>query len=191
MAGKAGRGAAGRGVARRGMAGMEVIMVYVWKDGTRLKADSQKVGEELDAIAGPKTAELVVAHASKGGELHKCFTWDDTAAAHKCRLSEARYLLSHISIVREVDDVKSEEPRKIVVRAYENVKTDNVARAYVPIDQALSTPDMRIQVFSRLNSMISEADKIAENYTYIADEMGEVRHGIGIARSAVERVLAK
>ena len=161
-------------------------MVYQWKDGTRLKADAEKVGSEIEQIKGPKTPEAVVKKArSERTELHKCFEWDDSAAAIQYRLEQARYVLRTISIVREVEIPGSETPKKVIVRAYENVNTakgdDEQERAYVATEAALAQPELRAQIFNRLSRMIAEATEIADAYRYLSPEisaLGDRLHAI-------------
>ena len=153
-------------------------MVYQWKSGSRLNADAEKVGIEIEQIKGPKTPGAVVEKArSKKTELHKCFEWDDSAAAIQYRLEQARYVLRTISIVREVDVPGSDTPQKIVVRAYENVNTakdDDKERAYVATETALAQPEFRAQIFARLDRMITEASAVADAYRYLSPEIGAV-----------------
>lgn len=169
-------------------------MVYQWKNGTRIKADAEKVGVELEKIKGDKTPEMVVEAARNSKlELHKCFQWDDTEAAKSYRLEQARYILRHISIVKEVVDTSGEE-KTIVVRAYENVNlapaNKEERRAYVPTEKALKVPDLRVQVFARLDATIAEAQKTVEDYGYLSDEMPEVMRGLVVARAAIHRATA-
>lgn len=169
-----------QGVAGQGRHGdkQEVTMVYQWKSGSRLNADAEKVGSEIEQIKGPKTPGAVVEKArSKKTELHRCFEWDDSAAAIQYRLEQARYVLRTISIVREVDVPGSDTPQKIVVRAYENVNTakdDDKERAYVATETALAQPEFRAQIFARLERMITEASAVADAYRYLSPEIGAV-----------------
>lgn len=152
-------------------------MVYQWKEGTRLKANADKVGQEIEQIKGPKTPDAVVKKAkSERTELHRCFEWDDSAAAIQYRLEQARYVLRTISIVREVAIPGYDTPRQVVVRAYENVNTakpeSEADRSYVPVETALAQPEFRVQIFGRLERMITDATEIADAYRYLSPEIG-------------------
>lgn len=58
------------------------------------RADAQKVAEEILAIGNEVTPRQIVERAKdESTELHKCFTWDDQAAAEKYRLYEARQVI--------------------------------------------------------------------------------------------------
>lgn len=53
--------------------------------------DAQMVADEIANIGEAVTAEQIVDKAKdENTELHKCFTWDDEAAAEKYRIIEAR-----------------------------------------------------------------------------------------------------
>lgn len=48
-----------------------------------------------------RAKELVDAARDTKSPLHSCFTWDDTAAAEKCRLYEAKEVLRYVTVVFE------------------------------------------------------------------------------------------
>ena len=82
-------------------------MIYQFGQGlTGYKnLNPQHVGETLEQLRkanGVLTPNHVVdAARAKSSPLHDGFTWDDTLAAHSWRLSEARYLVRHITVVIE------------------------------------------------------------------------------------------
>lgn len=67
------------------------------------KADPQKCYEELPDVVTPENV-LEVAK-NKDTELHKCFTWTDSEAAHKWRLREARQLIQLFVVKTEKQEV--------------------------------------------------------------------------------------
>lgn len=159
-------------------------MVYQWKRGARVKADAQKIGEELSQIGESITPENVVFKAkSKKSELHKCFEWDDSKAADEYRLVQAREIMR--SIV-EVESIDGGESTTIEIRAYESIVVQNDEgenkRVYVPTRQALTDPEMREQVFERLNSDIREAETTADKYKAFFPVLGEVKRRLEMAR---------
>ena len=171
-------------------------MVYQWKEGTRLSANAEKVGSEIEQIKGAKTPDAVVKKArSERTELHKCFEWDDSAAAVQYRLEQARYVLRTISIVREVDIPGFDTPRQVIVRAYENVNTakpdDAEERAYVSTEDALARPEFRAQIFGRLERMISDATEIADSYRYLSPEIGELGDRLRAIKKDMKKPIAK
>lgn len=101
-----------------------------WKFKDLFKADAQKVYEEIgeDKV----TPEQVLEKAKdENTELHKCFDWDDTSAANKYRLHQARQIIQSFVIVRE----KEEQPK---VRAYQITTETSV---YQPTRLFLQQPD--------------------------------------------------
>ena len=72
-------------------------------------ADAQKVAEEILSIGEEATPRQIVDKASDDRtELHKCFTWNDKAAAEKWRLHEARHIVSCLVIRR--DEANADKP---------------------------------------------------------------------------------
>ena len=101
-----------------------------WKFKDLFKADAQKVYEEIgeDKV----TPEQVLEKAKdENTELHKCFDWDDTSAANKYRLHQARQIIQSFVIVRE----KEEQPK---IRAYQITTETSV---YQPTRLFLQQPD--------------------------------------------------
>lgn len=73
--------------------------------------DAQKVADEILGIGEEVTAEEVVdAARDESYELHKCFEWDNNAAAEKWRTQQARVLFSHLIIRRDAEETKEATP---------------------------------------------------------------------------------
>jgi len=81
---------------------------YGFRPNSRLSKnlDAQEIGEELWEIHERDkalTPEAVVSQAQfLNSSLHGAFTWDNSKAARKCRLAEARYL------IRSIDKIEFE-----------------------------------------------------------------------------------
>ena len=75
-------------------------------------ADAQKVAEEILSIGAEASPRQIVEKASDSNtELHKCFTWDNKAAAEKWRLHEARHIVSCLVIHRDEEHTGKPEIR--------------------------------------------------------------------------------
>ena len=87
---------------------VETIIKWSLKD--IFKADAQKCYEEIKQIGEEVTPLQVLDRAKdKSSELHKCFDWNNSVAADKWRLYQARSVLNHLIVVkREVDDAEQE-----------------------------------------------------------------------------------
>lgn len=73
------------------------IVIASWKSGTRYKADPQKVADEISGIGQSATPEQILDKArDENSELHKCFDWDDSSAAEKWRLHQARNIVCNL-----------------------------------------------------------------------------------------------
>lgn len=68
-------------------------MLAEWRVKGIYKADAQKVADEIgnDKIT---PQEMIEKARDEQSELHKCFEWNDTVAAEKYRLQQARNVLS-------------------------------------------------------------------------------------------------
>lgn len=73
-----------------------------WKIEGIFRADAERCWEEIQMLGDGVTPEKVVEiAASEDSELHKCFEWDDTQAARKYRLDQARQVIRNIVYVPE------------------------------------------------------------------------------------------
>lgn len=113
---------------------MKEMKIFSWK-GLNYNADAQLVGEELEIIERNSkiSAENVVEYAQrhKDSELYKCFDWDDTEAAKKWRLCQARNIICSISL-----EIK-EEPKQ-TQRVYVSIKDkDTEERTFKNINEVL------------------------------------------------------
>ena len=90
-------------------------IIATWRTPGIFKADAQRVCDELREIGDEITPEdIVQAAEDESTELHKCFEWDDTKAANKYRLYQARILTSQLVFVREtVDDKPLPAPTRV------------------------------------------------------------------------------
>lgn len=101
-----------------------------WKIKGIYKADAQKVADEIGE--GRITPQEVLEKArDKKSELHKCFEWNDSVAAEKYRLQQARAI-----IVNLVYTPKKEEEQP--VRCFQITTETNT---YQPTKQFLVQKD--------------------------------------------------
>lgn len=87
------------------------ILVASWKSGFGLfRADAQKVANEIAEIGESATPqEILEKGRDPETELHKCFEWDDTVAAEKYRIQQARQIVCCL-VIRESEEPKSDKP---------------------------------------------------------------------------------
>jgi hypothetical protein len=121
-------------------------MAFKFKDGSHIKGDPQKIGEELERIrcsSGNLTATAVWTAARRPSSvLHPHFTWDIQKAARERWEDQARYLIRSIT-VRFSDD-ESESPS---VRAF--VSLGEPEEGFVPMAVVLSQNDLRARLLQK------------------------------------------
>lgn len=139
---------------------MKVMKIFSWKNYSKKDVNAQLVGEELEQIEmrGTLEASDVVAYAEShiDSELHKCFEWDDTEAAKKFRLHQARQVLCSISLQI------IEEPKK-VQRVYVSIKDrDTEERTFKSINEVLKNDEEYQQLVDKAKS---ELENCKDKYT--------------------------
>lgn len=120
------------------------MAAYEWKPGFHMKADAQKVGEQMARIerSGELTPRsLVDANRKRGAVLHDYFEWDDRKAAEKYREVQASYVIRAI----EVQVQGCSQP----TRAFVPVSTEGGNSSYVSVEVAISHEDTRDEVLDR------------------------------------------
>lgn len=99
-----------------------VETIIKWKVGI-FKADPEKCYEEIQSVGDEVTPEQVLDKAKdESSELHKCFDWNDSSAAEKYRMHQARLVLNTLIVVKQ-DVSKKEEPVQFRVM----MKNDNAS----------------------------------------------------------------
>lgn len=106
---------------------MEIVS---WKIEGLFKANAQKVYEEIGNTSVSPEEVLEKARNEKS-ELHKCFEWDDSVAAEKFRLQQARQIIQLLVIIPQK---KTDEP----VRVFSITSQRNT---YQPTRLFLQQPD--------------------------------------------------
>ena len=93
-------------------------MKVEWRIDGIYKADAQKVADEIgDNRISPQ--ELLEKARDVSSELHKCFEWNDSIAAEKYRLQQARGVL--VNLVYKTEKKDAEPIRYLQVTTQKNV----------------------------------------------------------------------
>ena len=110
--------------------------MYQWQF-EKYKASAEEVGrifEEIEKRDGAITPEAVVEEArSEDSPLHDDFEWNDTEAARKYRIDQARKMIS--LVIRVADD-------KTPIRAYVNVERGVNKGRYMNIEKVVEEDDL-------------------------------------------------
>ena len=115
--------------------------VIKWKFDGLFAGDPKKCYDEIGNKQVTPEEVLNIAK-NKKTELHKCFEWDDTVAANKYRLVQARQIIQSFVIVNTID----EKPR---IRAFQITTTSNT---YQPTRFFLQQQDEYAALLDRAKS---------------------------------------
>lgn len=108
--------------------------MYRWKPQSMISADANEIGaicEELAAKAELNPETLLDKAKDKKSPLHDLFEWDDTVAAEKYRIIQARHLIANLTIV---GDGKTE------TRAF--VRCTQTAGEYTSMSVCMRVPEL-------------------------------------------------
>lgn len=130
--------------------------VYDFRSGRSIKnCDPQEVGEELERLRvenGKLTPADVLERAKdEASVLHNAFEWDDSAAANKHRLTQARRLIVSIRILNS--------PTAKPTVAYVSVRTPDRGRSYEPTLEAMSDERLRARVLAEVRQFIESMER--------------------------------
>lgn len=88
-----------------------VQTVIKWSINGIFKADANKCYQEIQQIGDEVKPEQVLAKAKdKQSELHKCFDWNDSSAAEKYRIEQAKSVIRHLIVIQKDDEDEKTEP---------------------------------------------------------------------------------
>lgn len=105
-------------------------MGVTWRIQGYYKADAQKVAEEI-GFGEFTPMEVLEKAKDETTELHKCFEWNDSIAAEKYRLEQAKDIIRMLVYEKETKE-------QAVVRYYAKTETKHV---YQPTKQFLVQED--------------------------------------------------
>lgn len=116
------------------------------------------IGNNLTAIAeqhGQLTPEIILEQASDPEhELHQFFIWDDTEAARRYRLNQARGMILSVKFVVEL---VVDRKRDKVAQAIEKATSSPVKRPTARVRQFLSMPKQR-GAFAERSTVLDEVE---------------------------------
>ena len=136
-------------------------MVYQFKEGSRLGGNAQEVGEALEQVRirnGLTAATVVAAARAEDSYLHRYFTWDDSEAAEKCRLHEARTVMACVCVVG------LSPQQKAPIRAF--VAVGSKQDRYIPVETALSQESLRKRMLAQA---LGDLEAFKERYSHVEE----------------------
>jgi hypothetical protein len=141
------------------------------------KINIQRLGRELERLTAEGGGELrpvavVEAARDPSSILHRLFEWDDSKAAEKYRVSQARAV---IRIVR----IENDNTDSGTVRAFISISSDQGGRSYRPIVDILQSSDLRDRVLAQaereLHAFKARYSELKDAFGFIDDIIETVR----------------
>lgn len=136
-------------------------MLAEWRVRGIYKADAQKVADEIgnDKIT---PQEMIEKARDEQSELHKCFEWNDTVAAEKYRLQQARNVLSMLVFKPKTEE---EQPVRIFSLTTEKSMYQPTKQFLVQADEyqdLLKRALAELETFKRKYRTINELEGLFE-----------------------------
>lgn len=135
----------------------------------------QRIKDLADAHDGRLTPELLIAEAkSSDSPLHQEFEWDDSIAAHRYRIDQARELIRSVRYVFRTEHIK------VTTVAYVRDPEASPSDAgYISVDRVKHNEDMQrdvlISEFKRAADALSRARKLAALFGMTSEIDGFIR----------------
>lgn len=137
----------------------------------KFKADATKCADEImeicEELESATPRQILEKAKDSNTELHKCFTWDDSEAAEKWRIEEAKAVVRNLKIVEQEP---GKEPEVTQIRVF--YKTDNQS-GYKPCRMILKKTDEYKMLLERCRSELLAIKKKFENLSEY-DEIWEL-----------------
>lgn len=130
-----------------------------WRVKGIYKADAQKVADEIgNEKITPQ--EMIEKARNEQSELHKCFEWNDTVAAEKYRLQQARVVLSMLVFKPKTEE---EQPVRIFSLTTEKSTYQPTKQFLVQADEyqdLLKRALAELEAFKRKYSTLNELEEV-------------------------------
>jgi hypothetical protein len=156
-------------------------VIYQFKPGSWVPKtlDPQLAGARLAELRDKgqsSSAEIVEDARPEGSPFHDAFTWDDSEAAQKQRLVEARHLVNSIIVVRDDLPGKPQAPAFVSI-----VLKETGERAYMTTIEAQSDDEYRRQMLAEALTAIGawkrrhrQLSELARIFAVIDEVAGEL-----------------
>lgn len=113
-----------------------------------------------ESIAHPKV--LLDSARNPSSPLHSFFEWDDTRAAEKYRLDQARSLLTRVKVFQAFGE------QKVKIRAFVSLSSDRIAGGgYRPIGAVMGNAERRDELLKTAKGELASFQKRYQNLTDI------------------------
>ena len=134
-----------------------------WKVKGLYKADAETVYKEITALGDTfSPEEIVEAAKDEATELHKCFEWNDSVAAEKYRLHQARMIFTQLVVRTETSDNTPVAVRVISSASVANVYTPTkmLVKSDTEYADLLERAKRELQAFKQKYATVVELQEI-------------------------------
>lgn len=134
-----------------------------WKVEGLFKGNAEKCFNEIQEIGDSYTPDDIVEKAKdETSELHKCFDWDDTVAAHKWRKHTARIICNSLVLVVQKEE---KEPKM-----FKLIQNTGLGDGYEPSIKVYSNPSKYNALLERMKA---DAVRFVDRYETL-DEAAQI-----------------
>ena len=146
-----------------------VQTVIKWSINGIFKADANKCYEEIQEIGDEVRPEQVLDKAKdESSELHKCFDWNDSSAAEKYRLFQAKQVINHLIVVHRDEDEKQEPVQFRVMLKNERTKESGYKQTIIMVQDEDEYKKLLEQAYAELHSFKQKYQCLSELAEIIA-----------------------
>ena len=140
-----------------------VQTIIKWSINGIFKADASKCYEEIREIGDEVKPEQVLDKAKDtSSELHKCFDWNDTSAAEKYRLIQARDVIRHLIVVKRDDEDEREPVQFRVMLKNERTQESGYKQTIVMVKDEDEYKKLLNQAYAELHSFKQKYSCLSE-----------------------------
>lgn len=133
----------------------------------KFRGDAQKCYDEVQTLGEQYTpAQVLELARNPGTELHKCFTWDDSIAAERWRLQQARQVCSSFTVIIEKEEGKPQSFRMI--------QHDSEERVYRPISLTVRNQDQYASLLKQAKAELAAFKRRYKSITELEDLIDEI-----------------
>src|ERR1700744_2596460 len=146
-------------------------MIYKFREGYSLPVKAQVIGDHI-GDRNVSAEKLVEEAKPEDSPIHNCFTWDDSEAAQKYRVEQARYMIR--SVEKVIISERGVETRQIAFVSISEGKTSS----YVNTTAAMSNERTAAIVIAEAKAALAGWSRRYRHLAAIAKELGPVLHAI-------------
>lgn len=143
------------------------MTIRTWKTGFASLykgANAEQVASEIESLGNDVTPTEILEKAKDDTtELHKCFEWEDSVAAEKWRLQQARMIVCHLVIKEDGEDAADKPEIRIFHKTdradgYKSITF--IMRDKTEYEKLLAQARKELRVFKQKYHNLSELEEI-------------------------------